>query len=118
MQNQERLWKAEEEAAAEQRSLAELRKKIEDERGREELRQAAIAGGHQKCVIAGRRSSNSAAVNPTVLALPFYSNGAGCEGDFGNAGPSWCRMLSQGRRQAGLDVSGRHDGQSRSRQAQ
>jgi N-terminal domain of CBF1 interacting co-repressor CIR len=50
MQNQERLWKAEEEAAAEQRSLAELRKKIEDERGREELRQAAIAGGHQKCV--------------------------------------------------------------------
>lgn len=51
MQNQERLWKAEEDAAAEQRSLAELRTKIEDERGREELRQAAIAGGHQKCVL-------------------------------------------------------------------
>ncbi len=47
--NQERLWKAEGDAAAEQRSLAELRKKIEEERGREELKQAAIAGGHQKC---------------------------------------------------------------------
>ncbi len=48
MQNQERLWKAEEDAAAEARQLDELRKKIADERGREELVDAAVTGGHQK----------------------------------------------------------------------
>lgn len=48
MQNQERLWKAEEDAAAEVRSLEELRKKIAEERSREELKEAAVTGGHQK----------------------------------------------------------------------
>lgn len=48
MQNQERLWKAEEDAAQEARQLEELRKKIAEERGREELKGAAVAGGHQK----------------------------------------------------------------------
>ena len=116
MQNQERLWKAEEEAAAEQRSLAELRKKIEDERGREELRQAAIAGGHQKCVvIGGRLSSNIAASTTVTLAMPFRYGGAGCQSKLRCLRASWCRMLLQGSRQAGLDVPGRHDGQSGSR---
>ena len=48
MQNQERLWKAEEDAAQEARQLEELRKKIAEERGREDLKGAAVAGGHQK----------------------------------------------------------------------
>lgn len=48
MQNQERLWKAEEDAAAEARSLEELRKKIAEERSREEVKDAAVTGGHQK----------------------------------------------------------------------
>lgn len=48
MQNQERLWKAEEDAAAEARSLEELRKKIAEERSREDLKEAAVTGGHQK----------------------------------------------------------------------
>lgn len=44
-QNQEEVWKREQAAAAEKRSMEELRKQMEDERAKEELFRVARAAG-------------------------------------------------------------------------
>lgn len=45
MKNQERVWRAEQADAAEQRKLAELQKEISDERNREELKRIGQTSG-------------------------------------------------------------------------
>ena len=49
-QNQEEVWKREQEALREKRKLEELRKQIEEERGKEELLAVAEAAGVRPCV--------------------------------------------------------------------
>jgi cell division protein FtsL len=45
LQNQEKVWKKEQEAAKEQQKLEDLRKQIEEERAKEELNAMAAAAG-------------------------------------------------------------------------
>jgi len=45
MKNQERVWKAEEQAKMEERKLEDLRKEINEERDREELRRLGERSG-------------------------------------------------------------------------
>lgn len=45
MKNQERVWKAEEQAKMEERKLQDLRKEINEERDREELRRLGESSG-------------------------------------------------------------------------
>jgi len=47
MDNQEKVWKKEEERAKEQSKLEDIRKQIADERQKEELEMIAAAAGHK-----------------------------------------------------------------------
>lgn len=49
MRNQERVWKKEQEALAEQKQVDELRKQYDEARQREEVEAMAVAAGVKKC---------------------------------------------------------------------
>ena len=64
------LWKAEEKAAKEKRSLEELRKAYAEEREREELRGVAVAAGHMQCALGPQNWSYKTLLRCTQLWVP------------------------------------------------
>ena len=64
MDNQEKVWKKEEERAKEQSKLEDIRKQIADERQKEELEMIAAAAGHKVYVLL--------AYSSTLLSSPTF----------------------------------------------